>query len=105
MRIVGFMGWVMLVSALELTPVGAQQLSPDRRPIDRAESGREQDKADDKARENPFEGLLDLFSGRSQRTGAEGRSCSWDSCPGDMQCCCCGDRCVCKKECSFQPCR
>ena len=35
----------------------------------------------------------------------ETSSCAGRGCPTGLQCCCCGDRCSCKQECSFQPCR
>ena len=107
MRIGRWLTALLVMLALALPPAVAQQFSPDQRAFDLAGSTgtQDQEKVPDEPGQNAFKDLLNLFSGRAQRTGAEGGSCTWDSCPGDMQCCCCGDRCVCKKECSFQPCR
>jgi hypothetical protein len=46
---------------------------------------------------------LDFFSGEG-RTDQRRPSCRGRECPSGTQCCCCGDRCYCKEECSFQPC-
>jgi hypothetical protein len=47
---------------------------------------------------------LNFFSGDGGRTDQRRPSCRGRECPSGMQCCCCGDRCYCKEECSFQPC-
>jgi hypothetical protein len=48
--------------------------------------------------------LLDFFSDGHPPPTTE-RGCAVGSCPSGMQCCCCGDQCYCKRECSLQRCR
>jgi hypothetical protein len=47
--------------------------------------------------------LLDFFSDGRPPTTEHG--CAVGSCPSGMQCCCCGDECYCKRECSLQRCK
>jgi hypothetical protein len=49
------------------------------------------------------ERFLDLFS--EERRPTTERGCARGACPSGMQCCCCGDECYCKRECSLRPCR
>ena len=47
--------------------------------------------------------FLDFFS--DERPPTTERGCAVGSCPSGMQCCCCGDECYCKRECSLQRCK
>jgi hypothetical protein len=47
--------------------------------------------------------LFDFFS--DERPPTTERGCAVGSCPSGMQCCCCGDECYCKRECSLQRCK
>src|SRR5918994_810504 len=48
---------------------------------------------------------LNFFSGGAAgRTDQRRPSCGARVCPSGSQCCCCGDRCYCKEQCSFEPC-
>jgi hypothetical protein len=47
--------------------------------------------------------LLDFFS--DERPPTTERGCVTGSCPSGTQCCCCGNECYCKRECSLKRCR
>ena len=107
MRVRGWWAALLLLLAVGSATASAQELSPDRRPLEGGGSqGRREggEKAPDKDGESAVESLFDLFTGSGRRSPGEGQVCTWDSCPTGLQCCCCGDRCVCKTECSFRPC-
>lgn len=102
MRIVGWIAAALLALSLAPGPTHGQQFRAEQAPGGDQRRGAQTDPAP--SGESAIDSLLQLFSG-DRRLRLEGAACNWDSCPPDLQCCCCGDRCVCKKECSFQPCR